>query len=192
MCSAAIRWQGYFKPDHPHQKRIVRVLEEMTNAPVGIEWVAVDGCSAPNWPLAVRDMARAFARFVTGQGLSAERAKASRRIMQACWAEPELVAGPGRLDSTAMSRLRGQVFMKTGAEGVYCGGLPALGMGFALKIDDGNKRASEAVVAALLQRCFDDAKGLGALGPIKNWRGIEVGEIRVSAAVGKALDTVAR
>ena len=179
---------GYFKPDHAHQQRIVKVLAEFTGAPVSAEWVAVDGCSAPNWPLAVRDMARAFARFVTGQGLSPDRAKAVGRIRDACWAEPELVAGPGRMDTIAMTRLGKRVFMKTGAEGVYCGGLPELGLGFALKIDDGNKRASEAVVEALLQRCYADAADLGALGPIRNWRGIEVGETRVASIAARALD----
>jgi L-asparaginase II len=182
---------GYFKPDHPHQQRILKVLAEVSGAPVTAEWVAVDGCSAPNWPMAVRDMARAFARFVTGDGLPLERAKAARRIADACWAEPELVAGPGRLDTTAMTKLGKRVFMKTGAEGVYCGGIPDLGLGFALKIDDGNKRASEAIVEGLLQRCIPDAKNLGALGPITNWRGLEVGETRLASACVRALEPMA-
>ncbi len=182
----------YFKPVHPHQQRIARVLAEFTGAPVSAEWVAVDGCSAPNWPLAIRDLARAFARFVTGEGLSTERAKATRRITEACAAEPELVAGPGRLDTTAMTRLGKRVFMKSGAEGIYCGGLPEQGLGFALKIDDGSKRASEAVITGLLQRVFEDAKNLGALGPFKNWRGIEVGETRLASACVRALEPLAR
>ena len=87
-----------------------------------------------------------------------------------------------------MGRLGEKVFMKTGAEGVYCGGLPALGLGFALKIDDGSKRAAEALVEAMLTRLYQEARGLGALGPIKNWRGIEVGETRIAATASRAFD----
>ncbi|HER26810.1 MAG TPA: asparaginase, partial [Rhodospirillales bacterium] len=41
--------------------------------------------------------------------------------------------------------------IKTGAEGVYAGILPGPGLGIALKIDDGALRASETVMASLLE-----------------------------------------
>ena len=166
----------------------MKALSEISGVPLGDAQVAVDGCSAPNWAMAPRDLARAFARLVTGDGFGSDRRRAARRIVEAATSEPELVAGPGRLDTIAMSRLGGRVFMKTGAEGVYCGGIPALGLGFAVKIDDGGKRASEAVVEGLLARLFADTGPLGALGPIINWRGIEVGETRLSAAARRAFE----
>ena len=43
---------------------------------------------------------------------------------------------------TTSRRLPGKVLIKSGAEGVHCGAFPALGLGFALKIDDGGKRAA--------------------------------------------------
>jgi L-asparaginase II len=181
---------GYFKPDHAHQQRIAKTLSDLTHAPIAAEWVGVDGCSAPNWPIALRHLARAFARFVTGEGLAAPRAAAAQRIMRACWAEPELVAGSGRLDTQAMSRLGGKVFMKTGAEGVYCGGFPQLGLGFAMKIDDGTARASHAAMSALLCHRFPEVGSLPQVGPLKNWRGIEVGEIRGSAALMTSLEAL--
>ena len=78
----------------------------------------------------------------------------------------------------------GRVFVKTGAEGVYCGAVPELGLGFALKIDDGAGRASEAAVAALLARLLKGDPALSgrfdALSRVAmtNWNGIEVGEVR--------------
>ncbi len=63
-----------------------------------------------------------------------------------------MVAGTGRFDTTAMEALGARAFTKTGAEAVFCGALPELGLGIALKIDDGGTRASEAVMATLLTR----------------------------------------
>ena len=87
-----------------------------------------------------------------------------------------------------MTALPGKVFLKTGAEGVYCGAFPATGLGFALKIDDGAKRASHASAAALLQHVFPAFTAPGLLGPIRNWRGTEVGETRAARDLLRVLD----
>ena len=47
---------------------------------------------------------------------------------------------------------KGRVAVKTGAEGVYAGIVPAHGLGIALKIDDGAGRAAETAIAFLLDR----------------------------------------
>jgi L-asparaginase II len=71
-------------------------------------------------------------------------------------------------------------FVKVGAEGVYCGALPALGLGFALKCDDGAVRAAEAATAALLLHLLGPTPMLDRLAAplLTNWNGIEVGSIR--------------
>ena len=51
-----------------------------------------------------------------------------------------------------MSRFGARVFVKTGAEGVYCGALPELGLGIAVKCDDGAGRAAAAIMAAVIAR----------------------------------------
>jgi L-asparaginase II len=179
---------GYLNPSHAHQRRIARVLQEVCGAPIDDGVVGVDGCSAPNWAMPLSALAKGFARFITGDGLPRDRCAAAGRIARACAAEPTLVAGPGRLDTTAMTALGPRIFMKTGAEGVYCGALVELGLGFAIKFDDGNKRASEAVVEASLRCVFGDEARFGALGPIRNWVGTEVGETRVTEVVMRGLD----
>jgi L-asparaginase II len=178
---------GYLDVSHPHQQRIARVLADFCGDGFRVDRYGIDGCSAPNWAVPLKPLARAFAAFMTGDGLSPERRRATSRIVKACMARPDMVAGPGRFDTTVMTALPGQIFMKTGAEGVYCGGFPELGLGFAVKIDDGNKRASEAVVEAMVQRFLPSAPVLGALGVTKNWVGIETGATRVSEAVRSAL-----
>jgi L-asparaginase II len=78
-----------------------------------------------------------------------------------------------------------RVFVKTGAEGVYCGALPELGLGIALKCDDGAGRAAQAVMAALISRFLPlgDAERAALARfvhpTLRNWNGFEVGALRV-------------
>jgi L-asparaginase II len=179
---------GYLDVDHPHQQRIARVLADFCGDGFSAKRYGIDGCSAPNWAIPVAHLAKAFAVYITGEGLSPSRKAATSRIARACMARPDMVAGPERLDTLAMTALPGKVFMKTGAEGVYCGAFPELGLGFALKIDDGNKRGAEAVVAGLLQRFYPAAGTFGALGVTKNWVGIETGATRLSGDLTRAIE----
>ena len=64
--------------------------------------------------------------------------------------------------------------------------LPALGLGLAVKIDDGAKRAAETAMATLLAR-FPSADGRAYAGmgsflqrPIYNTAGVHVGDIRAA------------
>jgi L-asparaginase II len=179
--------EGYWRIDHPVQARIRQDLEELTGEELGSGVCGIDGCSVPNWAISLAGLAAAFARFSTGAGLGKARAQLCRRLLRACWAEPELVAGPGRLDTQLMTRLAGDVLVKGGAEGVYCGALPVHGLGFALKVDDGAKRAAEAVAVALVARFYPLVQELGPGPRLFNWRGMEVGQMHHSAALARAL-----
>ncbi|RWD94288.1 MAG: asparaginase, partial [Mesorhizobium sp.] len=72
--------------------------------------------------------------------------------LSACMAEPFLVAGTGKADLALMQAAPGRIFVKTGAEGVYCAALPELGLGIALKCDDGAGRGAEVMIAAVLAK----------------------------------------
>jgi L-asparaginase II len=181
---------GYWRPDHPVQVRIARVLAEMTGATLAPDVCGIDGCSVPNWAIPLSGLAQAFARFTTWHDIGADRAVVCRRIAEACWAHPGLVAGPGRLDTEVMTRLPRLVLTKGGAEGAYCGAFPELGLGFALKIDDGAKRAAETAAVAVISRVYPAAAGLGPATALTNWRGIEVGRQRTTAVLDGALATL--
>jgi L-asparaginase II len=171
---------GYWLPDHPVQVRIRRVLEDMTGCSLTPQVCGIDGCSVPNWAMAPAALAGAFARLATGSGLSSQRAGDCAHIFAACAAHPDLVAGPGRFDTLIMQRLPGMVVVKTGAEGVYCGALRDAGLGFALKIEDGAKRASEAVAAHIIARFHPEAQETAPDAVLRNWRGLDVGRVRAT------------
>ncbi len=183
LCLAAANgWpaEDYVGPDHPVQQAVRAALEEMTGETLDESRRAVDGCSIPTYAVSLSGLARAFARFATGQGLSAERARAAKRIRAAIAAHPFLVAGTGRFDTEFMTRFGARAFTKTGAEGVFCAALPDLGLGLAVKADDGATRAAEVMIGALLQRFG----GFGAEAErfvrpkLANWRGLDVGALR--------------
>ena len=87
-----------------------------------------------------------------------------------------------------MERFGERVFCKVGAEGMYGAALPELGLGLAIKMDDGNTaRACELVLAAVVERLLPLADadrafvhGFSDLA-LSNWNGIEVGRMRASA-----------
>src|SRR5690606_24927973 len=93
------------------------------------------------------------------------------------------VAGTGRFCTEVMALLKGEALVKTGAEGVFCaalGGL-GLGLGIALKADDGETRAAEAMMAgvlALLLPQHSEALGPRLRRPINTRRGRAIGEVR--------------
>lgn len=174
--------RGYVQPDHPLMREVSAALQATTGFDLAHTARGVDGCSIPTFAIPLRHLALAYARVATGTGLSADHARAARRLREAIAREPDMVAGTGRFDTRVMERLRERACVKVGAEGVYCASLPELGLGIAVKMDDGNTaRAVEVVMAALLEALVplsdDDARFMRSLSEprLVNWNGIEVG-----------------
>jgi L-asparaginase II len=183
--------RGYVEPDHPVMQEVGAALQGATGWDLGATARGTDGCSIPTYAIPLRHLARAFARVATGVGLTAGHAQAARRLRQAVARAPHMVAGTGRFDSRVMQRLGERVFCKVGAEGVYCAALPELGLGVALKMDDGNTaRACEvamaAVLAALLPLSDDDARFIDDLRTVtmRNWNGREIGALQATDFLG--------
>ena len=183
-CDRGLDPAGYVKPEHPAMQVVTAALADMTGAALGEDNRATDGCSIPTYAIPLRALGLAFARFGAARGLSGERAAATRRIRAAVAANPLLVAGTGRFDSRIMTALGSAVFSKGGAEGVYCAALPELGLGIAVKCDDGAGRAAQVATAALVSR-YLRPEGEGAVAlellvrpTLKNWNGIHIGDLR--------------
>jgi L-asparaginase II len=120
-------------------------------------------------------------------GQEPARAAALRRLRAAVAAHPHLVAGTGRFDTELMQALGARAFVKSGAEGVHCGALPQLGLGFAVKCEDGAGRAAQVVAAALVARFLGASGGADpavavaerlARPALINWNGLAVGALR--------------
>ncbi len=180
---------GYTKPTHPVQQRILGTLEalcglDLSDAPRG-----TDGCSVPTWGIPLSNMALAFARLGAPDELPQARAAAATRIRKAIAAEPFMVAGTDRYCTTMMAAAGEAIFVKTGAEGVFCAALPEYGLGIALKCDDGAVRGAQLMLTAVLRRIGALDEGLAAqldslvTIPLNNCNGALVGMVRPSASL---------
>ncbi len=183
--------KGYVRPDHTVQREVTAALAAVTGADLGAP--AVDGCSIPAYAIPLENLALAFARMATGESFAPSRAAAARRLVAACTAEPFMVAGTGRFDTEALTLLGSRLFIKGGAEGVWCAAFPELGLGVALKCDDGAGRAAEtlmaAVIAAFLPLSDRERIALAPrlTAPVMTRTGVKVGEMRAVAGLAEAL-----
>ena len=180
---------GYVKAGHGMQEELRGCLEAMTGAAHTADNRGTDGCSIPTYAVPLRSLALAFARLGSQNSLAPERRKAAQRILAAIAEAPEMIAGEGRFDTTIMRIFGQKAMVKVGAEGVYCGTVPALGLGIAIKCDDGSFRAAELAMAAVLDRFLDKTEAESQkfeplIRPVlRNWNGIHVGSLEVAPAL---------
>jgi L-asparaginase II len=181
--------EGYVKATHPTMRTVMGAVSDMTEAAMESDSIGIDGCSIPTQSAVLATIARGFARLCTGQHLGPARAAAGRRILQAAARAPFMVAGTDRFCTDVMALLGQRVFVKTGAEGVYCAAFPELGLGVALKCDDGTTRASEIMMAAVIARFLPMSEqetvafGRFLYPEIRNWNGLLTGSMRPTAAL---------
>jgi L-asparaginase II len=186
--------KGYERPDHEVQIMIGRILSETCGIALDRSRMGIDGCSVPTFALPLAALSVGFARLGSGEALAPERGSAARRLFHACFSEPTHVAGEGRFDTIVLRALAPGCFTKGGAEGVHCAAFPELGLGVALKIDDGAKRAAEFVMSEIIVALLPEAKRslIGQLtGEMLNWRGIVVGRVAPSEGLQRATDELA-
>mgnify|MGYP001424130381 CR=1 FL=1 len=176
---------GYTESGHPVQEQLRILLAEMSGADLTRAPEGTDGCGIPVFGIPLGAVALAMARMADPGDLADGRAAAAKRIISAMMAHPFLVAGPDRFDTLAMEAAAGRFAVKTGAEGMYGAILPEPGLGVALKIDDGAKRASQVAMAAVLEHLgvLDDnaARALKPFleAPVMNAPEDHVGQIRM-------------
>ncbi len=154
---------GYQEASHPVQQRILAEILRWTDLEESAISTAPDGCTATCFALPIRAMARSYAR------LGASQDPAPRRIVSAMMKHPMLIAGTGRLCTDLVVAWPGQIIAKVGAMGVYCAAIPSLRIGIALKVEDGDTRASATALLAILREV------LGSLGsePAPDWAALQ-------------------
>ena len=178
---------GYEVAGHPVQDRIMVALTRWTGLAAAEIVLGVDGCTVVCHGLPVTAMARAYANLGAGS------TPALARVRDAMLEHPGLIAGEGRVCTELMEAMPGQVIAKVGAEGIHCASLPAAGIGIALKVEDGDMRASGPALLAIIRalaprlpgsaRFPDGALASTVAHPIRNTRGARVGEIRAAGTL---------
>jgi L-asparaginase II len=141
----------YLEPEHPAQRAILEFCARLCDDDPGRWPVGVDGCGIPVFATPLRRAALAFARFATLEGIAPDDARALGTVRDALASEPAYVGGTGRFDSALIEATGGRIVCKAGAEGVHGDALTRERLGLAVKIVDGNRRATPPAVIALLK-----------------------------------------
>ena len=149
-------YEGYRLAEHPCQQAMLAEVAEL--AGTSEIATAVDGCGVITFALPLERIAAAFTRI-------------DERIAAAMRSYPELIRGPGALDTNLMQALPGWT-AKGGAEGLLCAASPE-GLGVALKVEDGTHRALQPAVGSFLDL---DAPAFGPV-PVTNSREEVVGVV---------------
>ncbi|NLE22923.1 MAG: asparaginase [Actinobacteria bacterium] len=161
---------SYQRPEHPSQQAALAAFAALIGRDAGEVATGVDGCGIVCYATPVTVAASTFALLP----------ELLPEISAAMRAHPELIEGPGAIDTEVMRAVPGAT-SKCGAEGLSCFSLPD-GRGLAVKVVDGADRAHEPAGLAALEAVLgpdamsDELRRL-ARPPLTNDAGDVVGEL---------------
>ncbi|MBE9069236.1 asparaginase [Leptolyngbya cf. ectocarpi LEGE 11479] len=136
----------YLNRNHPLQKLILNRFSGLLGMPADEFIGAHDDCGAPTYFMQLRQMATLYAKLASGENLEMER------VVRAMTHHPDMVAGPQGFDTEVMRLTEGKILSKSGAEGIQCISRVGEGLGLALKVVDGSKRAKYAAALHVLRQ----------------------------------------
>ncbi|MBU6365211.1 MAG: asparaginase [Gemmatimonadetes bacterium] len=175
---------GYHEAGHPVQRDALAEVAHWCDLPEAEVQVGTDGCGVRVFGLPLQAMAVGYARLAEAS-LCADPVAA--RILRAMTTHPFLVGGTDRFDTLVMQATGGRVVCKVGAEGVHSAAIIDVGIGLALKVEDGHPRAQYPAMLALLSAHGAFPDGLPpalqevAAQAVRNTRGERVGTVRVAS-----------
>ena len=179
----------YNHPEHPLQKAIIEVVEEMYEYPFSKMKIGLDGCSAPIFSIPVINQAIAYKNLASPSKFSDKRKKACETVIKAISTYPFMVGGSQRYCTDMMAICGERIVGKTGAEGVYCLSFLKEKIGVAIKIDDGKMLPQYNVAQKLIEATgiftADQLKPLHhyAEEELKNYNKLSTGVIKVAAEI---------
>ena len=138
--------ESYLKQDHPLQVEIFRIISEFLEIPLENLYAERDDCGAPIIYMKLLEMAKLYSLLSSSDNAELEQ------ISRAMTTNPTMISDHNRFDTEVIQASHGQVISKGGAEGIQCLCKINEGMGLALKVEDGSKRAKQAVGLHLLKQ----------------------------------------
>ena len=137
---------SYLKGDHPLQIEIFRIVSELLEIPLSEIIAERDDCGAPTLFLKLIDMSKLYSILSSSENAELEQ------ISRAIATNPIMISDNNKFDTEIIKASHGQVIGKGGAEGIQCLCKVNEGIGLALKVEDGSRRAKHAVGLHLLKQ----------------------------------------
>jgi len=136
----------YTRKKHPVQQLVLAKVAELLHLPPAELMMAQDDCGVPTLLLTLGQMGTLYAQLASGDHVDMEQ------VVRAMTYHPHLVGGEGTFDTELMRLSGGQVISKAGAEGIQCMAFIGEGLGLAIKVTDGARRAKYGAAIVLLQQ----------------------------------------
>ena len=138
--------ESYLKGNHPLQIEIFRIISELLEIPLSEINAERDDCGAPTLYLKLIEISKLYSLLSSSENAELEQ------ICRAITANPIMISDNNKFDTEIIKASHGHVIGKGGAEGVQCLCKVNEGIGLALKVEDGSKRAKHAVSLHLLKQ----------------------------------------
>ncbi len=138
--------ESYLKGNHPLQVEIFRIVSELLEIPQSEINAERDDCGAPTLYLKLIEMSKLYSLLSSSENAELEQ------ISRAMTTYPIMISDNNKFDTEIIKASHGQVISKGGAEGIQCLCKVNEGIGLALKVEDGSKRAKHAVGLHLLRQ----------------------------------------
>jgi len=172
----ALPLKGYSNFDHPYQAKIREMMQKFFDVNMAQQPWGIDGCGVPSYALSLESLALGMARSADASLMGSGIGDGVNVLLKAISAAPEYFGGTESFSTKVVKATNGKVFAKEGAEGIYTAWIPEAKMGFALKVEDGAKRASEIAAARLLRELGYVLPVKAQMRAVKRWGGETVGE----------------
>jgi len=138
--------ESYLKGDHPLQIEIFRIVSELLEIQTSEIKAERDDCGAPTLYLKLLEMSRLYSLLSSSENAELEQ------ISRAMTINPTMISDNNKFDTEIIKASHGKVIGKGGAEGIQCLCKVNEGIGLALKVEDGSKRAKHAVSLHILKQ----------------------------------------
>ncbi len=136
----------YLKGEHPLQIEIFRIISDLLNISASDIFAERDDCGAPTLYLKLVEIANLYSILSSSENAELEQ------ISRAISSYPVLISDNNHFDTEIIKASHGKIISKGGAEGILCLGKLNEGIGLALKVEDGSKRAKHAVGLHLIKQ----------------------------------------
>ncbi|MFE7083448.1 asparaginase [Priestia megaterium] len=144
--------ENYNLQNHPLQKDITQLVSNFCEIEEDKIAIGIDGCGVPVHGMPLYNAALGFAKLACPDGLVPELRDSCERTFTAMNNAPEMVAGTNGFCTELIKNTNGKLIGKIGADGVYCIAVKGLGIGIAIKMEDGNFNR----IAPVVIRCLED------------------------------------
>ncbi len=154
--------ENHLDPNSKTQKMIKQIVAEYCEYPENKIDVTIDGCSAPNFSIPLKNLALGIMKLAAGKGSDSVSPDIVNRIKKIVQSNPEMVSGEGRFDLDLAKSFPDNIINKFGAETIQIIGFSDPSIGIAVKVHDGNSRVLGAV-------CVEIFKQLGLVDNIEDF-----------------------